>query len=383
MRRLKMHVLALAMSLTFAMPARAALCPPMAETAVIVSAAAMKAALEMLVTQLFDVFGLQLANFAKMKVSAVKTLTAQVATSAKAKINADVALAGGEMAALGALEHTKQSLKVYQQFSALTGQGVDPCAQLTAQTNLTLANGQAISMAADAISHVMAAPGRYGSPEVFVDQMLRQRQLMFGTPDEAALGLAIGTKAEVQTQSGEVLPMAGADTNARVLFAESNDPLVQSARAAYLNHMAGLPDRAISPEQAKSPAGREYLAAKRRKDALMSIGLNSLAIVGAEHTPNGELGGKTKIGTLRDVVGQYYGDSAKDRMRGWASQSERGLKVDQVKIAAAALAVEADLLEQARRVEATLAALLALENGRTGDKNGSDALQAGARTTLR
>lgn len=142
MRRLKMHVLALAMSLTFAMPARAALCPPMAETAVIVSAAAMKAALEMLVTQLFDVFGLQLANFAKMKVSAVKTLTAQVATSAKAKINADVALAGGEMAALGALEHTKQSLKVYQQFSALTGQGVDPCAQLTAQTNLTLANGR-------------------------------------------------------------------------------------------------------------------------------------------------------------------------------------------------------------------------------------------------
>ena len=61
----------------------------MAETAVILSSAAMKAALEMLVTTLFDKFGLQLASFAKMKVTAVKTLTAQVATSAKAKINAE------------------------------------------------------------------------------------------------------------------------------------------------------------------------------------------------------------------------------------------------------------------------------------------------------
>ena len=381
--RFKMHVLALALSVSFAMPARAALCPPMAETAVILSSAAMKAALEMLVNMLFDKFGLQLASFAKMKVTAVKTLTAQVATSAKAKINAEVALVQGEMAAVGALEQTKQQLKVYQQFSALTGQGVDPCAQLTAQTNLTLANGQAVSMAADAISHVMAAPGRYGSPEVFVEQMLRQRQLMYGTEDEAALGLSIGTKAEVTTQSGEVLPMAGADTNARVLFAESDDPLVQRARAAYLNHMAGAPDRAISPAQANSPAGREYLAAKRRKDALMSIGLNSLAMVGAEHSPNGELGGKTKVGTLRDVVGQYYGESAKDRMKGWASQAERGLKVDQVKIAAATLAVEADLLEQARRTEATLAALLALENGRSGAKDGSEALQATATSNVR
>ena len=115
----------------------------------------------------------------------------------------------------------------------------------------------------------------------------------------------------------------------------------------------------------------------------MSIGLNSLAMVGAEHTPNGELGGKTKVGTLRDVVGQYYGESAKDRMKGWASQAERGLKVDQVKIAAATLAVEADLLEQARRTEANLAALLALENGRSGAKDGSEAIQATATSNVR
>jgi hypothetical protein len=331
---------------------------------VIAANTAMKVAIELFVNQLFDILGLQVENFGKIKVTAVKTMTSQVATAAKAHINANIALTQGEMAAIGSMETTKQQLKVYQDFSTLTGQGVDPCAQLAAQAAVTVANGQAISLAADAISHLAAAPGRYGSPEMYTDRLIRQRQLLFATEDEAKLGYGLGTKAEVVSSTGERFQLAGGDTNARVLFIDSKDPLVKTAREAYLNYMAGPPDRPITQDLALLPAGREYLGLKRRKDAVLSTGLHSLAMVGAEHTPNPELGDKSKMQALREMVGQYYGESATARWKGWASQSQRGLLVDQVKMNAAQLSVEADLLAQSQRIEAVLGSLLAMEASR-------------------
>ena len=364
MKMLKSKLIVLALVSTLALPARAALCPPYAEAVVMAANTAMKVAIEMFVRQLFDLLGLQIFNFGKIKVTAVKIMTSQVATAAKAQINANIALAQGEMAAIGSMETTKQQLKVYQDFSALIGQGVDPCAQLAAQTAVTVANGQAISLAADAISHLAAAPGRYGNAEMYTDRLLRQRQLLFATPDEVTLGYGVGAKTEVVTATGERFSLAGADTNARVLFADSKDPLVKTAREAYLNYVAGPPDRAITQDVAALPAGRDYLGLKRRKDAVLSTGLHSLAMVGAEHTPNPELGDKSKMQAMREMVGQYYGEAASGRWKGWTSQSQRGLLVDQVKLNAAQLALEADLLAQSQRQEALLGSLLAMEASR-------------------
>lgn len=353
------------------MPARAAVCPPFAETIVIAANAAMKVALDMLVQKLFDAFGLQLGNFAKYKVTAVKTLTSQVATATKAKINADVALAQGEMGAIAALEQTKQQMRVFQNYSPVTGQGVDPCAQLTAQTNLTLADGQAVSLASEMLSDVAAVPGRYGSSEQFTDRVLQQRGLMFATEDEAKLGYGVAATTVVQSATGEPISMAGADTNARILFIDSDHPQVKQARTAYLNYMAGQPDQAITGDVAKLPSGREYLALKKRKDAFMSVGLNSLSMVGADHTPNGEIGGRSKMGAMRDMVGQYFGATAMPRWQGWTSQSERGLMVDKLKLSAAHLALDAKLLEQSLRREALLSTVLALEAAQEQDGVGA------------
>lgn len=341
-------------------PARAAVCPPAAETITITAITGTKVVLDKLVQALFDYFAQQLTQFGQHKVTGIKVMTSQVATATKAKINSDVGLSLGHMSAVAHLETVQQQLKVYQDFSPQTGQGVDPCGQLVAQTNVTLATGHAAAMAAEAISHVAAAPGRYGNPDGFNLAMLKRRQAMFATEDEAKLGLGTAQKAEIQTASGGRFSLAGADTNARVLFADSSDPRVLAAREAYLNHMAGAPDLPITAAMAALPAGKEYLALKARKDAAMSTALNSLAVVGAENTPNKELG-KSKMQAMRDLVNTYHGPNATQRYAASTGQSVRGMMVDQVKMGAAMLSIEVDQLQQAQRHEALLGTLLALE----------------------
>lgn len=339
--------------------ANAGVCPPFAENIVISSIASTEAALKALQEMLFKNLSTQMESFDKLQIAATKTLTSQVATAAKAQINANIALKQGEMTALSHLETVKQQTKIYQDYSPNTGQGVDPCGQLAAQTNVTLASGQAAAMAADAVSHVSAAPGRYGSPEGFYNMMAAQRR-MYATEDEAKLGIGPANNAAVVLANGARFSLAGADTNAAVLFADSTDPRIKAAKDAYLNHMAGAPDIPLTAEMASLPTGKEYLALKARKDATMSVALNSIAMVGAENTPNAEIG-KSKMQALRDLVGQYYGRDAKERWQGWANQSQRGLMVDQLKIDAASLAIDVDQYQQSQRMEALLGSLLALE----------------------
>jgi hypothetical protein len=337
----------------------AATCPPFAEEIVISSVAATEAALKQLQEFLFKNLSSQMESFDKLQLAATKTLTSQVATAAKAQINANVALKQGEMTALAHLESVKRQREIFTNHSALTGQGSDPCGQLVAQSNVTLASGQAAAMAADSLSHVAAAPGRYGDPERFFNNMAAQRR-MYLTDDEAKLGFGKANTEAVTSANGARFSLAGADTNAGVLFVDSADPRIKAAKDAYLNHIAGAPDIPLTAEMANSPAGKEYLALKARKDATMSVALNSIAMVGAENTPNPEIG-KSKIQALKDMVGKYYGKGAKDTWLDWTSQSQRGLMVDQLKIEAAILAVEVDQYQQSQRMEALLGSLLALE----------------------
>ena len=290
------------------------------------------------------------------ELSAIKVATSQIATAAKAQINADLVLKQGEMAAIGSMETTKQQLKVYQDFSALTGQGVDPCAQLVAQTNLTNAGGRAVSTAVQSVAQTAAAPGRYGSSENYTYRLLQQRKEMFATEDEAKLGFGTANKTNVETATGAKFALAGADTNAGVLFADSADPRVKAAKDAFINHMGGAPDVAISKEVAMSPAGKEYLLRKGAKDAAMSAALSSLAMVAAENTPDGAKDSKTQA--MRKLVGQYYGKDAAERWKGWASQSTRGVMVDQMKIEAALLALKSEQYQSGQRLEVLLGTML-------------------------
>src|ERR1035437_10355488 len=83
-------------------------CPPFSEelvnmtTTSIVSSS--EAAVEAFIQAQFQALSLQMRQFDATQISAIKTLTAQVATAAKAQINANVALKSGEMAAIVQLE---------------------------------------------------------------------------------------------------------------------------------------------------------------------------------------------------------------------------------------------------------------------------------------
>lgn len=355
----KLKALVASVLLATSMSSHAYGCPPFDEVSVVAYITKTETLLKVLWNAVMSNVSSILMSYDMQEIAAMKVVTAQIATGAKAEINADVSIAHGEITAIAHLETVKHQMKVYQDFSPQTGQGVDPCGQLLAQANLAVTSRQAGDMAGDAISRVAAAPGRYGSPENFVTAMLKARQAMFATEDEAKLGFGAAQKAEVQVATGGKFSLAGADTNARVLFADTADPRVRAAREMYLNHMAGAPDLPIGADAAGLPGGREYLLMKHRKDATMSAALNSLATVGAENTPNDN--GKSKMQAVRDVVGQYYGGAAQERWKGWTGQSERGLMADQMKMDASLLAVKANQYESGQRLEVLLGSMLALQ----------------------
>lgn len=353
---MKKKLVAAACAILMSTGSHAGLCPPFNEMVVIGKLGVIEAALKVAWTTLFKALSGNLLSYDKRELSAMRVATSQVATVAKAEINAAQALMAGKMAALGALEHTKQHLDVYQQFSVMTGQGVDPCAQLEAQVGLSEAGRRTNASIQRALMQAAAAPGRYSSPESYIDQMLKIRQGTFLTKDEEALGFGKASSAEVVTATGEKFPLAGADTNAAVLFADSNDARVSAAKDAYLNHIGGLPDLPIKKEDAALPAGKEYLVNKAQKDAVMSAALASIAAVAATNTPVD--GKQSKTQAMRELVGQYFGKEASQRWKGWATQSSRGLLVDQLKIDAAALALKAEQYQDGQRQEVLLAAAL-------------------------
>ncbi len=324
------------------------------------STAAAQVAMEMLFKQLLSVFTDQLEFFAQFKVMGLKVATTQVATAAKAQINAAQNIDKAEMSALALLESTKQQMKVFQDYSPQTGQGVNPCAQLEAQKAAVAATGFVVAQSAQLMGSVKAAAGRFGDSQTYASQMLKARFSQFATPDEEKLGYGKAA-GEIVNEAGERINLAAADSNASTLFATSNDPRVAQAKQGYLNYLAGSPDAAITKQLATTGAGSQLLDTKNRKDAALSVGLNSIARVSAEYSPNEDVGGKSKMQVLKELTGTYFGQTATAMWQGWASQSERGLQVDAIKMSAATLSIEVDQLEQSQRLETLLGTLLALE----------------------
>ena len=371
------------------MPVRAAVCPPFAEVITMMSNLGMQMAVEMFFKELFKQFTDQLDMMARYKISALKVITSQAATSARAIINADQQIAKGEVSAMGLLSAQKEHLRVFQEFSPQTGQGVDPCGQLRTQVALMAAAADAAGTASSMVKEVMAAPGRFGDNKVYIDSLVNQRMSSFATEDEEKLGLGKATTEKVKTADGSMYPLAGADSNAETLFVDSDDPRLLKAKSAYLNYVAGRPDAPVTKFAASNPGGKQYLANKMRKDAIMSIGLNSVAQVSADYSPGhghegdspstdaGE-GTLSKVGAMDAVVAQYYGATGKDRWASSMSQSKRGLMVDQVKMQSAMLAMDMHLLEQARRIEANVGALLAIK---ATEGAGADAAVASKRAS--
>ena len=351
------------MSIALAMPmsSHAAVCPPYAEALTILAEQGMKAALDVLIQSLLSSFTSQLQFFASFKVGSIKVATSQVATAARAVINAEQNIEKGQMSAHALLETGRQQLRIFQDYSVQTGQGVDPCRQLNFQRDVLRTTAIAVGRANEMVAAIHAAPGRFGDNLGYVNSMLSSRYANFATPDEEKLGYGKASTKTVTANNGDVIPLAGADTNASILFADSSDPLVAQAKQNYINYIAGSPDAPINRSAASNGAGRQYLNDKARKDATVSVGVNSVAQVAAEYDPTEEMSNTSKMGAMTKVVGMYYGELAKDTWRMWMSQSERGLAVDAIKMSAAHLSFEVDQLKQSQRMEALIGTLLAAE----------------------
>ena len=364
---LKKTVAATAVSCSLALtpvPAKAAICPPFAEIFTMLAQTGLQLAVEAFFQALVNTFTDQFDMFARLKISAQKVTTSQIATAGKAIINAEQQLAKGEVNSLGLLAASKEQLKVFQDYSAKTGQGVDPCGQLNTHVTFLISSGTATGLASQMGRDVQAAPGRFGDNLSYLNNRVQVRLENYASKDEVVLGYSKKEAEEITTTTGRKFSLAGADSNAETLFIESTDPRVAKAKDAYLDYLAGPPDAPIGKALASTPGGQQYLVSKMRKDAVVSTGLNSVARVAAENTP-GHDGDPSMVSAMNNVVDLYYGDGAKERWRSWMSQSPRGLAVDRLKMSAASLALDAQRLEQARRIEANVGALLATQARKT------------------
>ena len=361
--KMKRVIASLVVSVSFGMAvpsAHAYYCPPYEENIVVENLTVIEVAIKGLMKLLFNNMMKMLYSYDKEQLGAQKVLTSQIAMSSRAQINAKLQLTKARVNALGYLEASQQQLRVFQDYSPKTGQGVDPCGQLNAQTLVTVANRISTNTARSLREAAWARPGSFGDTGAFNEFVIKRRQEKFGTKDDEALGFGKRTTKTVKTVTGKEFSLESADTNAGVLFADADDADLLEAKKAFITNVAGAPDAPVTGAALATPAGKQYLVDKGRKDAALSAALYSLAKVGGEHTPSPDSGGKSSSQAMNDLVGTYYGDGAKDRWKSWMSQSNRGLQMDMMKIEAAQLAAKRDEYLSFQRTELMLGTLVLL-----------------------
>lgn len=127
-----------------------------------------------------------LADVLAQNIVAWKVFTSQVATAAKAQINASATLLQGEMIARGSLAGTVEQLGLYQKFSALTGQGAQVCDAVNQRNDI-----DTISLAREAFEFVAvprAGRAAVPAPNYEVDRSKNQLDA-YCSADEHNLGI--------------------------------------------------------------------------------------------------------------------------------------------------------------------------------------------------
>lgn len=332
-------------------------CPPFNTGMVVGQTMAVEAALKALWQSMINNLAKMMIGYDRQELGAMKVLTAQISTAAKAEMKAMETLSQGRMTALAYLESIKEQARVFRQYSPQTGQGVDPCQQLSAQQLMRLAAAAGAQMAREWAKQMPSAPGRFGDAATYYKERMERRQALYATPNEEKLGQGKAQKDVVTLATGEKFALAGADTNASVLFADSADPRIIQAKKDFITNMAGPPDAPLPKTHSNSPAAKEYLLAKARKDAVMSAAVTSLTAIAAENTPTG-MGGKSKNHAFREIRDLYYGGNAALRWAEWALQDVRGLRMDQMRIDSATMAAKEEQYKSTQRLEVLLGVLL-------------------------
>ncbi len=307
-------------------------------------------------------FGVSFAAQMQMKfeqiISAIAVATSQEALSASVVADGTREAASQLVNAVRAQRVSDQTARAYLSFNPATGQGYDPCGTLAKNKTLTQAFTTVPSMARTTLAALDVAPGKVSiaRDNAVVDRLTEHRK-KFCSAEEAKAGLCT------------VSELPGGDMNAALLFEPASPgSLKAQARRAYIQNVVGAPATVPSTVASAGAAVREPLmVAVAQQSAMMSIPAYSLAMIDAANTQSPEYGGKSANQVLDLRVNQYFGGAeAKEWSGSMARQSTRGLLVENAKMAGMQSWVRQRQYDQGERIEANLAALLAITAKRTG-----------------
>ncbi|WP_454727851.1 MULTISPECIES: hypothetical protein [Cupriavidus] len=292
--------------------------------------------------------------------SALKVLAQQINASSEKENAVNLGAKQGVASALADLAQREAVHNTMMDYNAATGQGFDPCGEVRRSQGVAVAVGEAArDMQDKVIREFDAAPGRVVKDmgPIF-SRRLQQAKGIYCTASEAAAGLCASPGQS-----------AGLDVDAANLFTSSdvNSPQT-AAKSAFLNNLFGTPRSAISADTAKTPAGQSYLDAKRNEDAIRSVSQASFKSIQAwtERRGDGQAG-QSVLDALQAKIGTYAGgDNYEEWAKSKASMSERGLLVEYAKMSATELYILDQTYQQAARMEALTAAMLALRARSTG-----------------
>ncbi|CAM3654222.1 hypothetical protein BOFL111202_17390 [Bordetella flabilis] len=335
--------------------ARAAVCPPQYENSWVEPQFAnatqvLNAALQSVDSSL----SAQLQFQSERLTSAVAVLTKQKALAASQLADVNRTTAQQVATGLGVIAQTERVKAARFDYGGEFGQGFSPCEVYATRSVMASRDADMAGQLNSRIqSEVMAAPGRYASRVEAAAQLFKDNQASC-TADMVKAGLCTSIGAT-----------PGASMSLATLFdtADEGDATYQ-AKNAFINNIVGLPDPPL--DTLKGPAQEAYMLAKARKDAVLSPAVASFKSIQLEHS--GVEGDETGKGVplsqmFRDEVARYAGGS--DANEAWsrvmAAQNERGALIENLKIKALDLAIQARQLRQYERIEANLAALLAAE----------------------
>lgn len=225
-----------------------------------------------------------------------------------------------------------------------TSQGFDPCVQSTLTQQLARAETDVQASVPRRIAgEIEAGNGKLMSTSDILRIRERRHQEMFCTQAEVDAGIC-----------SRVGKIPGGDTNAALLFTDNKTEEAVAAKNATINNIVGLPAAPIPKEVANTPEGRSYLLATKERDAYLAWSVYSLKTIQTENEQYKK--------AMDERVGQYFGGPrAMDWAKSQTTQAKRGLLVDLVKIQGLDLKIAERRIRQNMRIEANLAAMLALE----------------------
>ena len=288
--------------------------------------------------------------------SALSVLTKQKALSGN--IVADTERKATQQVANGLkiLSAFKQVKNARLEYGIEFGQGYNPCRVSHERNEISIKSGDVSQRVNSIVKDLYAAPGKFvGDPSESKQQLIRDIS-NYCTPSHVESGLC-----------KTVGKYPGLALNASILFTSDGvGSEYEPARTTFIKTIVGLPDAAIPKNQANSPSAQRYALEKQNKDALISPALAALANIQSNYSSikhGDEHANKSIMALYRDQVKRYFGDSEENLK--WnkvlTAQTPRGLLIEQVKMKALTLSLQAKQYKEYEIMEGQIAALLAQE----------------------